>query len=42
MKRLPVIGVLCVSAVFALGACSDDSTSPAEEATEPRPTSAPT
>ncbi|WP_420080157.1 hypothetical protein ACN6AT_18080 [Streptomyces sp. JL4002] len=34
MKRLPVIGVLCVSAVFALGACSDDSTSPAEEATE--------
>ncbi|MEU6309660.1 hypothetical protein [Streptomyces sp. NPDC047014] len=34
MKRLPVIGVLCVSAVFALSACSDDSSSPAEEATQ--------
>ncbi|MFG2983049.1 type IV pili methyl-accepting chemotaxis transducer N-terminal domain-containing protein [Streptomyces sp. NPDC048258] len=33
MKRFPVIGVLCVSAVFGLAACSDDS-SPAEEATE--------
>ncbi|WCD87364.1 hypothetical protein KPP03845_103741 [Streptomyces xanthophaeus] len=33
MKRLPVIGVLCISAVFGLSACSDDS-SPAEEATE--------
>ncbi|MFJ3976455.1 type IV pili methyl-accepting chemotaxis transducer N-terminal domain-containing protein [Streptomyces sp. NPDC090021] len=33
MKRLPVIGVLCLSAVFGLSACSDDS-SPAEEATE--------
>ncbi|MEU9081583.1 hypothetical protein [Streptomyces sp. NPDC048357] len=33
MKRFPVIGVLCVSAVFGLSACSDD-TSPAEEATQ--------
>ncbi|WP_328926724.1 hypothetical protein OG429_20405 [Streptomyces sp. NBC_00190] len=33
MKRFPVIGVLCVSAVFGLAACSDD-TSPAEEATK--------
>ncbi|WP_411103523.1 hypothetical protein [Streptomyces sp. cmx-4-9] len=34
MKRFPVIGVLCVSAVFGLSACSDDSSSPAEEATK--------
>ncbi|MFJ6778654.1 hypothetical protein [Streptomyces yangpuensis] len=33
MKRFPVVGVLCLSAVFGLSACSDDS-SPAEEATE--------
>ncbi|MFC9812322.1 hypothetical protein ACFVJM_09685 [Streptomyces virginiae] len=33
MKRFPVIGVLCLSAVFGLSACSDDS-SPAEEASE--------
>lgn len=33
MKRFPVIGVLCVSAVFGLTACSDDS-SPSEEATK--------
>ncbi|MFD9406068.1 hypothetical protein ACFWBN_03455 [Streptomyces sp. NPDC059989] len=33
MKRFPVIGVLCVSAVFGLAACSDDS-SPSEEATK--------
>ncbi|MFD3699876.1 hypothetical protein ACFWUZ_27775 [Streptomyces sp. NPDC058646] len=33
MKRFPVIGVFCVSAVFGLSACSDDS-SPAEEATQ--------
>lgn len=34
MKRFPVIGVLCVSAVFGLSACSDDSSSPAEDATK--------
>ncbi|MFD5529803.1 hypothetical protein, partial [Streptomyces virginiae] len=34
MKRFPVIGVLCLSAVFGLSACSDDSSSPAEEASE--------
>ncbi|MFD6230121.1 hypothetical protein ACFWFZ_25095 [Streptomyces sp. NPDC060232] len=34
MKRFPVIGVLCLSAVFGLSACSDDSPSPAEEASE--------
>ncbi|WKV72903.1 hypothetical protein AW27_015990 [Streptomyces sp. PCS3-D2] len=34
MKRFPVVGVLCLSAVFGLSACSDDSPSPAEEATE--------
>ncbi|MEV6675779.1 hypothetical protein AB0N09_02780 [Streptomyces erythrochromogenes] len=34
MKRFPVVGVLCLSAVFGLSACSDDSSSPAEEATE--------
>ncbi|WP_374774954.1 hypothetical protein OG756_20600 [Streptomyces sp. NBC_01310] len=33
MKRFPVIGVLCISAVFGLSACSDDP-SPSEEATE--------
>ncbi len=33
MKRFPVIGVLCVSAVFGLSACSDDP-SPSEEATQ--------
>ncbi|MEU9298908.1 hypothetical protein [Streptomyces sp. NPDC048269] len=33
MKRFPVIGVLCVSAVFGLAACSDDS-SPSEDATK--------
>ncbi|MFJ3724390.1 hypothetical protein ACIPYQ_17685 [Streptomyces sp. NPDC090045] len=33
MKRFPVIGVLCVSAVFGLSACSDDP-SPEEEATQ--------
>lgn len=34
MKRFPVIGVLCVSAAFGLAACSDDSSSPSEEATK--------
>ncbi|KJK52388.1 hypothetical protein [Streptomyces sp. NRRL F-4428] len=34
MKRFPVIGVLCLSAVFGLGACSDDSSSPSEDASE--------
>ncbi|MEU9376145.1 hypothetical protein AB0D94_20540 [Streptomyces sp. NPDC048255] len=34
MKRLPVIGVLCATAVFGLTACSDDSSSPSEEATK--------
>ncbi|MFD3549968.1 hypothetical protein ACFWUW_31040 [Streptomyces sp. NPDC058655] len=34
MKRLPVIGVLCAVAVFGLTACSDDSSSPSEQATE--------
>ncbi|MCY0917410.1 MULTISPECIES: hypothetical protein [unclassified Streptomyces] len=34
MKRLPVIGVLCATAIFGLTACSDDSSSPAEEATK--------
>ncbi|MGW6576164.1 hypothetical protein ACWGAN_28885 [Streptomyces sp. NPDC054945] len=34
MKRFPVIGVLCVGAILGLSACSDDSSSPAEEATK--------
>ncbi|MFJ3877861.1 type IV pili methyl-accepting chemotaxis transducer N-terminal domain-containing protein [Streptomyces sp. NPDC090077] len=36
MKRLPVIGVLCVSAVLGLAACSDssDDNSAAEQATQ--------
>ncbi|MEU9158837.1 hypothetical protein AB0D29_00920 [Streptomyces sp. NPDC048424] len=34
MKRFPVIGLLCVSVAFGLSACSDDSSSPEEQATE--------
>ncbi|AZM92834.1 hypothetical protein D1J60_01225 [Streptomyces sp. W1SF4] len=35
MKRLPVIGVLCVSAALGLAACSDsDDNSAAEQATQ--------
>ncbi|MFD3805443.1 hypothetical protein ACFWSF_28095 [Streptomyces sp. NPDC058611] len=34
MKRLPVIGLLCATALFGLAACSDDSSSPSEEATK--------
>lgn len=34
MKRLPVIGLLCATAVFGLTACSDDSSSPSEDATK--------
>ena len=35
MKRFPVIGVLCVSVVFGLSACSDDSDdSPSDEASK--------
>ncbi|WP_314242897.1 hypothetical protein [Streptomyces sp. DSM 40907] len=34
MKRFPVIGVLCVGAILGLSACSDDSSSPAEEASQ--------
>ncbi|MEV7562369.1 hypothetical protein ACGFYY_17590 [Streptomyces sp. NPDC048331] len=34
MKRFPVVGVLCVGAILGLSACSDDSSSPAEEATK--------
>ncbi|MER5872252.1 hypothetical protein [Streptomyces sp. NPDC002044] len=33
MKRFALIGAVCVTAMFGLTACSDDST-PAEEATE--------
>ncbi|MDH6542515.1 hypothetical protein ACFXJO_27305 [Streptomyces lavendulae] len=34
MKRFPVIGALCVTAAFGLAACSDNSSSPAEEASQ--------